>query len=88
MGRYSSDDSVRRTWDALHENYHCCGGTHEHPGFNVWRSVPGLNGSAPDSCCLTYREGCGRNVFNDANPNTLHNRYSHYCELNLELVID
>ena len=41
----------------------CCGGASRHDGYYLWRDIPGMNGSAPDSCCIESKPGCGKDVF-------------------------
>ncbi|XP_059090699.1 tetraspanin-9-like [Tigriopus californicus] len=63
VSRYVWDESARNAWDILQANHHCCGGFGEVNGYKVWKDVPMMNNSVPDSCCQTPMPGCGKNLF-------------------------
>lgn len=46
IGKYNSDDAVRKSWDFLQSNFQCCGVD----GRSDWGPVIGL-GQVPSSCC-------------------------------------
>merc|ERR1712154_380060 len=50
-------EGVTATWDLVQDNLKCCGVE----GMEDWKSVPSLNGSYPDSCCVggTVKD-CGK----------------------------
>ncbi|XP_039596146.1 CD63 antigen-like [Polypterus senegalus] len=50
-------------WDLIDDiqfKFHCCGADN----YTDWFASPGWrnNGSVPDSCCLEWKENCGRNT--------------------------
>ena len=70
-------------WDALHTSLSCCGGGGKPPyghggGYNDWRNVLAGN-DLPDSCCLEYAEGCGKDGFNGGVDKIRNDFFVHGC---------
>ena len=59
LGRAVEDPGVMRLWDSLQTRYQCCGVLGS-SGYKNWE--PHLNGSYPDSCCVTSYPNCGRDA--------------------------
>ena len=55
----AEDSTVMRVWDSLQTRYQCCGVLGS-SGYRDWE--PHLNGSYPDSCCVTSYPNCGRDA--------------------------
>ena len=60
--KYQTDDSVRRSWDAIQEGYFCCG-KEVNNGYYFWKGKLNHSESAPDSCCISPAPGCAFNIF-------------------------
>ncbi|ODM95263.1 CD63 antigen [Orchesella cincta] len=52
--KYSTADEVKKTWDAMQSNLHCCGSD----SYNDWSKT----GHVPESCCLKQAPGCSDGV--------------------------
>ena len=59
LSRATEDPAVMRLWDSLQTRYQCCGVLGS-SGYKNWE--PHLNGSYPDSCCVTSYPNCGRDA--------------------------
>jgi len=63
MNQYNKEESkgVKKTWDEIQETFSCCG--IEKAKGEDWKSAFGFDSnSAPDSCCQSVSEGCGKNA--------------------------
>ena len=59
LSRAVEEPAVMRLWDSLQTRYQCCGVLGS-SGYKNWE--PHLNGSYPDSCCVTSYPNCGRDA--------------------------
>jgi len=87
MENYGSDDQykgVHETWDAIQADFDCCGVE----SYADWRKVAfGKGGNAPDSCCRTFTEGCGKDVLNMDNATASAHIYTDGCFAKFESMI-
>ena len=59
LSRAAKSPGEMRLWDSLQTRYQCCGVLGS-SGYKNWE--PHLNGSYPDSCCVTSYPNCGRDA--------------------------
>ena len=59
LSRAAQEPGVMSLWDSLQTRYQCCGVLGS-SGYKNWE--PHLNGSYPDSCCVTSYPNCGRDA--------------------------
>jgi CD63 antigen len=60
---YPKGKAVKEAWDGCQQNLQCCGAMN----FTDWADSNNLNKSVPDSCCVHWKEECGRDVFRTGN---------------------
>jgi len=66
LKEYGRDPWVTAHWDALQQDMRCCGAKGKNSGHTDYKNAP-LKGdqtgnSLPDSCCVTVKKGCGKDV--------------------------
>lgn len=67
MGDYSTHESVRNSWDAVQEDFHCCGIYASRDWFNKTLYKNHGQDSVPDSCCKDLKPKCGQGNGKDEN---------------------
>lgn len=60
--KYTSDNLSHSSWNSFQQDLKCCGLYR----YDEWFHVLG-NSSLPDSCCISYGVGCGRDALSSDN---------------------
>ncbi|XP_075055702.1 CD63 antigen [Mixophyes fleayi] len=62
MGKYNTSAEVMRGIDDLQREFKCCGAAN----YTDWKSYAPYKDrtDVPDSCCVTFSVGCGKNISN------------------------
>ena len=55
MASFQPHTDFQTAYNSLHQRFNCCGVNSP----DDWRTVTNLGMVAPDSCCMSFSEGCG-----------------------------
>ena len=77
----ASYPEVTEMWDHMQKKLRCCGGNGWLTGYEDYQPTPigSFNNSVPDSCCITFADGCGKNLFQRPKVNIPDYIFVHGC---------
>ena len=73
---------AKNIYNQFSDEFACCGGFTYNNGYQDWKhSVMGMQyNSVPDSCCLRFSIGCGRNIFQNNQDRSVYPQiFTHGC---------